>query len=79
MEEELCRKKRLKALFKRLNKKPITPSANGRSGWFCANENWPDISTAGSRQGIRQALRGLTQHLQSRAAIRRWMSEETNT
>ena len=78
MEEELCRKKRLKALFKRSNKKPTTLSANGRSGWFSVNENWPGISTAGSRQDIRQALRGLTQHLQSRAAICRWMSEETN-
>jgi hypothetical protein len=75
--EELCRKKRLKVLFKRSNKKPTTLSANGRSGWFSASENWPGISTAGSRQDIRQALRGLTQHLQSRAAICRWMSEET--
>ena len=78
MGEELCRKKQLKALFKRSNKKPTTLSANGPSGWFSANENWSGISTAGSRQGIRQALRGLTQNLQSRTAIRRWMSEETN-
>lgn len=78
MEEEPCRKKRLKALSKPSKQKPTTPSANGRCGWYSANENWPDISTARSRQDIRQTLRGLTQHLHSRAAICRWMSEETN-
>ena len=76
MEEELCRKKRLKALFKHSNKKPTTLSANGPSGWFSANENWSGISTAGSRPFTRQRLKRLLNHLQSSAAIRRWFTEE---
>jgi hypothetical protein len=33
----------------------------------------------GSRQFARQLLRTLTNHLQSSAAIRRWMTEEEET
>lgn len=77
--EERCRKKRLKALFKHSNKKPTTPSASGRSGWRCERESWIPISTARNRPFARQWLKELLNHLQSSAAIRRWITEEEET
>jgi hypothetical protein len=75
MEDEPCRKKRLQVRFRRSKKKPTTPSANGRSGWSCVSVNWMPIS----RRSARQVLRALTNHLQSSAAIRRWIKEASNT
>lgn len=79
MEDEPCRKKRLQVRFRRSKKRLTTPSANGRSGWFSASASWLPTSMLGSRQFARQLLRTLTNHLQSSAAIRRWMTEEEET
>ena len=79
MEDEPCRKKRLQVPFRRSKKKPTTPSANGRSGWFSVSASWLPTSILGSRQFVRQLLRTLTHHLQSSAAIRHWMTEEEET
>jgi len=79
MEDEPCRKKRLQARFRHSKKRLTTPSANGRSGWFSGNVSWLPTSILGSRQFARQLLRTLTHHLQSSAAIKRWMTEEEET
>ena len=79
MEDELCRKRRLQVRFRRSKKKPITPFANGRSGWFSESASWLPTSMLGSRQFARQLLRTLTHHLQSSAAIKHWMTEEEET
>jgi hypothetical protein len=41
--------------------------------------SWLPTSILGSRQFARQLLRTLTHHLQSSAAIKRWMIEEEET
>jgi hypothetical protein len=74
MEDESCRKKRLPIRFRHSKKKPITPSANGRSGWSYVSVNWMPIS----RRSARQMLRTLAQNLSSSAAIRRWIKEANN-
>ena len=74
MEDEPCRKKRLQVPFRRSKKRLTTLSANGPSGWPYANVNWLPIS----RRSARQVLRALTNHLQSSAAIRRWIKEANN-
>jgi hypothetical protein len=79
MEDEPCRKRLPQVPFRRSKKKPTTPSANGRSGWFSENASWLPTSILGSRQFARQLLRTLTHHLQSSAAIKRWMIEEEET
>lgn len=76
MEDESCPKRLSKVPFRRSKKKPTMLSANGRSGWFSGSANWLPISIPGSRRSARQLLRALTNHLQSSAAIRRWMIEE---
>jgi len=74
MEDEPCRKNRLQVRFRRSKKRHTTLSANGRSGWFSESVSWMPIS----RRSARQVLRALTNHLQSSAAIRRWMKEANN-
>jgi hypothetical protein len=74
MEDEPCRKRRPQVRFRRSKKRRTTLSANGRSGWFSESVNWMPIS----RRSTRQVLRALTNHLQSSAAIRRWIKEANN-
>ena len=74
MEDEPCRKRLPQVRFRRSKKRRTTLSANGRSGWFSESVNWMPIS----RRSARQVLRALTNHLQSSAAIRRWMKEANN-
>jgi len=78
MEEEPCRKKPSKALFRHWKPKPTTPSANGRSGWRSVSASWLPISIQGSRQSVRRLLKALVRNLRNSAAIQMWIKEESD-
>lgn len=58
-----------------LKKKPITLSANGRSGWCCGNVNWDDDWTRLPRPQIRILLALLLRRLRNEHALRVWIEE----